>query len=169
MNIVLVNPEIPFNTGNIGRTCVATGTMLHLAGRLGFKINDKEIRRSGLDYWPKLKYSVHKTFEDFLAEANKINAAPSPLKEEAEKKAGGSKPQLFFFSTKGKKSLWDIKFEKDDYLIFGSESCGFPGQIYADYKDSLYRIPMRGDARSLNLSSSAAICLYEALRQTGFK
>jgi tRNA (cytidine/uridine-2'-O-)-methyltransferase len=150
MNIALINPEIPFNTGNIGRTCVATDTMLHLIGKLGFKINDKEIRRSGLDYWPKLKYAVHDTFTAF-AEGLPRNA------------------RVFFFSTKGKKNLWDIKFEKGDYLIFGSESCGFPKQIYADYKDSLYRIPMCGDARSLNLSSSAAICLYEALRQTGFK
>jgi tRNA (cytidine/uridine-2'-O-)-methyltransferase len=150
MNIVLINPEIPFNTGNIGRTCVATDTHLHLTGKLGFKINDKEIRRSGLDYWPKLKYAVYDTFAAFAA----------GLPQNA---------RLFFFSTKGKKSLWDIKFEKGDYLVFGSESCGFPKQIYADYKDNLYRIPMRGDARSLNLSSSAAVCLYEALRQTGFK
>jgi len=146
MNIVLINPEIPFNTGNIGRTCVATNTHLHLVGKLGFKINDKEIRRSGLDYWPKLKYTVYAAFADFLDKLPK-NA------------------RLFFFSTKGSKTLWDIKFKEDDYLIFGSESCGFPKNIYADYKNSLYKIPMRGEGRSLNLSSSAAICLYEALRQ----
>ena len=147
MNIVLINPEIPFNTGNIGRTCVATNTHLHLVGKLGFKIDDKEIRRSGLDYWPKLKYTVYAAFTDFLA------ALPKDAR-------------LFFFSTKGGKELWDIKFRKNDFLIFGSESCGFPKNIYADYKNMLYKIPMTGEARSLNLSSSAAVCLFEALRQT---
>lgn len=147
MNIVLINPEIPFNTGNIGRTCVATNTHLHLVGKLGFKIEDKEIRRSGLDYWPKLKYTTYPAFEDFLA----------TLPKDA---------RLFFFSTKGKDTLWDIEFKKGDYLVFGSESCGFPKPIYENYKDRLYRIPMTGEVRSLNLSSSAAICLYEALRQT---
>jgi tRNA (cytidine/uridine-2'-O-)-methyltransferase len=149
MNIVLINPEIPFNTGNIGRTCVATNTHLHLAGKLGFKIEDKEIRRSGLDYWPKLKYTVYQTTEDFFAS---LPAA--------------AKTRLFFFSTKGQKRLWDIKFEKNDYLIFGSESCGFPKNIYKDFKDFLYRIPIADEARSLNLSTAAAICLFEALRQT---
>jgi len=147
MNIVLFNPEIPFNTGNIGRTCVATGAHLHLAGRLGFKIEDKEIKRSGLDYWPKLKYTVYPDIEGFF------KALP-----------GGAR--LFFFSTKGKKNLWDIKFEKGDYLIFGSESSGFPKDIYEKYKDMLYRIPMDEGTRSLNLSTSAAVCLFEALRQT---
>ena len=147
MNIVLINPEIPFNTGNIGRTCVATNTHLHLVGKLGFKIEDKEIRRSGLDYWPKLKYTRYETFEDFIA------ALPAAAR-------------MFFFSTKGEGTLWDIKFKEGDYLIFGSESCGFPKEIYQQYKQNLYRIPMFGEVRSLNLSSSAAICLYEALRQT---
>jgi tRNA (cytidine/uridine-2'-O-)-methyltransferase len=146
MNIVLINPEIPFNTGNIGRTCVATNARLHLVGKLGFKIEDKEIRRSGLDYWPKLKYIVYPAVEDFFT------SLPQ-------------KARLFFFSTKGKKNLWDIKFKKGDYLIFGSESCGFPKNIYEDFKNSLYKIPINGDVRSLNLSTSAAICLFEALRQ----
>jgi tRNA (cytidine/uridine-2'-O-)-methyltransferase len=147
MNIVLVNPEIPFNTGNIGRTCVATNTRLHLVGKLGFKIEDKEIRRSGLDYWPRLKYTTYKDFNAFI----------DSLAKEA---------RLFFFSTKGEKTLWDIEFKKGDYLIFGNESCGFTKDIYETYKTRLYRIPMCGEVRSLNLSSSAAICLYEALRQT---
>lgn len=147
MNIVLINPEIPFNTGNIGRTCVATNAHLHLVGKLGFKIEDKEIRRSGLDYWPKLKYTRYDTFADFK------NSLPEGAR-------------IFFFSTKGEKSLWDIKFQKNDYLAFGSESCGLPKALYKEYKDSLYQIPMPGEVRSLNLSTSAAICLYEALRQT---
>ena len=147
MNIVLINPEIPFNTGNIGRTCVATNSRLHLVGKLGFKIEDKEIRRSGLDYWPKLKYGVYPATQDFF----------SSLPENT---------RLFFFSTKGEKSLWDIKFEKNDYLIFGSESCGFPKNIYKNFKNSLYKIPMARGARSLNLSTAAEICLFESLRQT---
>jgi len=147
LNIVLINPEIPFNTGNIGRTCVATNTHLFLVGKLGFKISDKEIRRSGLDYWPKLKYTLIPTCDEFF------DNLPANAR-------------LFFFSTKGKKCLWDIKFEKDDYLIFGSESCGLPRNFYTKYADKLYTIPMPGDVRSLNLSTSAAICLYEALRQT---
>jgi len=147
MNIVLINPEIPFNTGNIGRTCVATDTKLYLVGKLGFKINSIEIRRSGLDYWPDLNYERFETFEDFLS------AIPKTAR-------------LFFFSTHGEKGLWDIKFEKDDFLLFGSESCGLPKKMYQIYKDKLYKIPMPGKVRSLNLSTSAAIALYEALRQT---
>jgi len=147
MNIVLINPEIPFNTGNIGRTCVATGTVLHLVGRLGFKIEEKEIRRSGLDYWAKLVYHRYKDWAEFLA----VN-----------------KPQsMVFFSTKGKKSFWDAKYQPDSFLIFGCESAGFPPEIYETYRDSLYRIPVTSKVRSLNLSSSAAIGLYEALRATG--
>ena len=147
MNIVLINPEIPFNTGNVGRTCVATNTHLYLVGKLGFNISDKEIRRSGLDYWPKLKYSLVPTWTEF--EQNLPKGA-----------------RLFFFSTHGEKSLWDIKFDKNDYLLFGSESCGLPKPLYTKYKEQLYKIPMTGEVRSLNLSTSVAICLYEALRQT---
>jgi Predicted rRNA methylase (SpoU class) len=147
MNIVLINPEIPFNTGNIGRTCVATNSVLHLVGKLGFKLDEKEIRRSGLDYWPKLNYKRHMCFEDFLATVKD----PS---------------RLFFFSTKATKNLWDIKFKADDYLVFGSESCGLPKELYKIYKDQLYKIEQPGPVRSLNLSTSAAVCLYEALRQT---
>lgn len=147
MNIVLINPEIPFNTGNIGRTCVANNAMLHLVGKLGFKIEEKEIRRSGLDYWAKLNYKTYPTFEDFLTSAN------------------NERSRFFFFSTHGENTLWDIKFKDGDYLIFGSESCGLPKEFYNQYKDRLYRIPMTGEVRSLNLSTSAAVCLYEALRQ----
>lgn len=147
LNIVLVNPEIPFNTGNIGRSCVATGTRLHLVGKLGFKIASKEIRRSGLDYWPNLDYKRHETWEDFLT-------AEQPKKE-----------QMFFLSTKGTKAFWDATFPPDAYLVFGAESCGLPKEFYERYKESLLTIPMTGPVRSLNLSSSAAIVLFEALRQ----
>ncbi|WP_424245055.1 tRNA (cytidine/uridine-2'-O-)-methyltransferase [Elusimicrobium posterum] len=146
MNIVLINPEIPFNTGNIGRSCVATGTKLHLVGKLGFKIEDKEIRRSGLDYWADLDYKTYKDFDEFLAAVN-------------------NPQEMYFFSTKGKKTLWDIKYSKDSYLIFGSESAGFPKEIYEKYKENLYTIPMGGPVRSLNLSTSAAVVLFEGLRQ----
>lgn len=147
LNIVLVNPEIPFNTGNIGRSCVATGTMLHLVGKLGFKIESKEIRRSGLDYWPNLNYRRYADWEEFLAENHP--------KEE----------NLFFLSTKGTKSYWDARFADNSYLVFGAESCGLPKNFYTRYKDRLYTIPMTGPVRSLNLSSSAAVVLFEALRQ----
>ncbi|HOX23699.1 MAG TPA: tRNA (cytidine(34)-2'-O)-methyltransferase [Elusimicrobiales bacterium] len=131
----------------MGRTCVGTGTMLHLVGKLGFKIEEKEIRRSGLDYWPRLKYRRYADFDSFL----------ESLPE---------KSSLFFFSTKGKKSFWDARFEKDSYLVFGSESFGFPSEFYKKYAEKMYRIPINGDIRSLNLSSSVAVALFESLRQT---
>lgn len=147
MNIVLINPEIPFNTGNIGRSCVATNTKLHLVGKLGFKIESKEIRRSGLDYWPDLNYQRYENFDEFLT----LNA---PARE-----------KLFFMTTKGKTLFWDAQFPPDAYLIFGAESCGFPKEFYETYQDRLCTIPMTGPVRSLNLSSSASVVLFEALRQ----
>lgn len=150
-NIVLVNPEIPFNTGNIGRSCVATGTMLHLVGKLGFKIESKEIRRSGLDYWPNLNYRRYADWEEFLA-----------VNQPQEK-------NLFFLSTKGTTSYWDAHFADNSYLVFGAESCGLPKDFYTRYKNRLYTIPMTGPVRSLNLSSSAAVVLFEALRQNRSK
>ena len=148
LNIVLVSPEIPFNTGNIGRSCVATGTMLHLVGKLGFKIESKEIRRAGLDYWPNLNYRRYADWDEFL-NINKPNLQ-----------------DMFFLSTKGQKVYWDAHFSPNSYLVFGAESCGLPKDFYERYKDRLYTIPMPGPVRSLNLSSSAAITLFEALRQT---
>ncbi len=147
LNIVLINPEIPFNTGNIGRSCVATGTRLHLVGKLGFKINSKEIRRSGLDYWPNLDWKYYETWEQFLQENQPDRA------------------QLFFLSTKGTTPYWDAAFPDGAYLCFGAESCGLPKDFYHTYQDRLFTIPMTGPVRSLNLSSSAAITLFEALRQ----
>ena len=147
LNIVLVNPEIPFNTGNIGRSCVATGTRLHLVGKLGFKIASKEIRRSGLDYWPNLDYRRYETWELFL---------------ENEKPA---REKLFFLSTKGTTAYWDVPIPADAFLVFGAEGFGLPKEFYEIYKDRLFIIPMTGPVRSLNLSSSAAIVLFETLRQ----
>ena len=148
LNIVLVNPEIPFNTGNIGRSCVATGTMLHLVGKLGFKIESKEIRRAGLDYWPNLNYRRYADWDEFL------NINKPDLQD------------MFFLSTKGQKVYWDAHFSPNSYLVFGAESCGLPKDFYERYKDRLYTIPMPGPVRSLNLSSAAAITLFVALRQT---
>jgi tRNA (cytidine/uridine-2'-O-)-methyltransferase len=151
LNIVLVNPEIPFNTGNIGRSCVATGTRLHLVGKLGYQINSKEIRRSGLDYWVNLDYRRYNTWEDFLE-----NEKPH-------------EENMFFLSTKGKTAYWDAKIPDGAFLIFGAESCGLPKDFYTRYAHRLFTIPMTGPVRSLNLSSSAAIVLFEALRQNRAK
>lgn len=148
MNVVLFEPEIPWNTGNIGRTCVAAGAALHLIGRLGFKIDAREIRRSGLDYWPKLKLVRH---EDFAA----FEAALEP---------GAS---VLVFSTKAKRTFWEAPYRRDSYLLFGRESSGLPAEIRRRYEDRLYRIPIHEDARSLNLSTAAGIVLYEALRSLG--
>lgn len=147
MHVVLIEPEIPWNTGNIGRTCVATGTTLHLVGKLGFSLESKYIRRSGLDYWPKLKWKRHEDFDRFLA------AVPR----------GAS---LILFSTKAKRSFWKAPYRKNSYLIFGKETAGLSDDIRRRFEDRLYRIPMRRGIRSLNLSTSAAVGLYEALRQT---
>ncbi|MCK4935215.1 MAG: tRNA (cytidine(34)-2'-O)-methyltransferase [Elusimicrobiales bacterium] len=146
MKVVLINPDIPWNAGNIGRTCVATNTELVFVGKLGFDINSKEIRRSGLDYWQYLKYSVFKTFEEFLETL-------------------GENPSLIFFSTRGKKTLWQAPYKKDSCLIFGGETSGFPLEYHQKYPDKIFRIPMSSSKiRSLNLSSSAAIVLYQAIR-----
>lgn len=149
MNVVLIEPEIHFNTGNIGRTCVATGSTLHLVGKLGFSLDSAQIRRSGLDYWPKLDLRLHADFEVFL------DAVPEG--------AG-----LFLFSAEGAGSYWDAVFGAGDFLVFGKESAGLPAQLRERFRDSLYRVPVSSQVRSLNLGTAAGIVLYEALRQTGF-
>jgi tRNA (cytidine/uridine-2'-O-)-methyltransferase len=146
MRVVLVEPEIPWNTGNIGRTCVAAGAELHLVGRLGFTISERRIKRAGMDYWPKLKLTVHGTWEAFLA-----SLPPGAV--------------LRGFAPAGTASLWDVPFEDGDYLLFGSESKGLTAAALAACGPRLYRIPMVPETRSLNLSSSAAIVLYESLRK----
>jgi tRNA (cytidine/uridine-2'-O-)-methyltransferase len=148
MKIVLINPDIPWNAGNIGRTCVATGTELAFVGKMGFNLSDKEIRRSGLDYWQFLKHSVHADFDSFLA-----SLPPEP--------------SLIFFSTRGVKSYWEAPYREDSCLVFGAETAGFPDWMYEKYADRLYGIPMWSDrVRSLNLSTSAGVALYEGLRRT---
>ena len=149
INIVLLEPEIPANTGNIGRTCVATGSKLHLIEPLGFDIDEKSVKRAGLDYWQHLDVTVYKDFEDFL------------------KKNKGAR--IFMATTKARQTYADVKYEEDCYIMFGKESEGIPEEILLDYKDTSIRIPMLENIRSLNLSNSVAIVAYEALRQLDFK
>lgn len=149
MNIVLFEPEMPANTGNIGRTCVATNTRLHLIEPLGFKINEKALKRAGLDYWDKLEVIVYCNFEDFL-----------------ERNPGA---KLYMGTTKAKQVYMEPAYEPDCYLMFGKESAGIPEEILVDYEDTCVRIPMWGEIRSLNLSNAVSIMLYEALRQNGFE
>ena len=148
MHVVLIEPEIPWNTGNIGRTCLGAGAQLHLVGRLGFHLDNKEVKRAGLDYWDKVQLARHETWEDFLKILPK-NA------------------QLFFFSTKAKQGLWELSFPSEAYLVFGKETGGFPKKIHEMFADRMYRIPQKEETiRSLNLSTAVGIVLFEALRQT---
>ena len=149
LNIVLLEPEIPANTGNIGRTCVAAGARLHLIEPMGFQINEKQVRRAGLDYWEKLDYVIYDSFSDFLA-----------------KNLGA---RLYMATTKAKHVYSEVSYEDDCYIMFGKESAGIPEEILVDYEETTIRIPMFGDIRSLNLGNSVAIVLYEALRQHEFQ
>lgn len=148
MNIVLHEPEIPSNTGNIGRTCVATNTVLHLIKPLGFSLDDKSLKRAGLDYWGDLQVRVYEDFADFL------------------KKNPGAK--IFMATTKAHKTYDEVRYGPDDFIMFGKETAGIPEEILVDYEESCIRIPMYQDYRSLNLANSAAVILYEALRQQHF-
>ena len=150
INIVLHEPEMPANTGNIGRTCVAAGARLHLIEPLGFHINEKMVKRAGLDYWDKLDVTVYDNYEDFL-EKN-----PDCI------------GKLYMATTKAPHTYCDVRYEDDCYIMFGKESAGIPEDILVQHPDTAIRIPMIGDIRSLNLSNSVAIVLYEALRQHDF-
>ena len=148
MNVVLLEPEMPANTGNIGRTCVATHTRLHLIEPLGFKLNEKMLKRAGLDYWDKLDVTVYCDFQDFL-----------------ERNPGA---RIYMATTKARKVYTEVSYEPDCYLMFGKESAGIPEEILVKHPDRCIRIPMGKDIRSLNLANSVAIVLYEALRQNHF-
>lgn len=148
MNIVLLEPEIPANTGNIGRTCVATGTTLHLIEPLGFHLNEKNIKRSGMDYWKQVDVRRYADYQDFLEKENP--------------------KRIFMATTKAHQLYTDVRYEPDDYIMFGKESAGIPEEILVENESTCIRIPMFDDIRSLNLSNSVAIVLYEALRQQGF-
>ncbi|MBR2189993.1 MAG: tRNA (cytidine(34)-2'-O)-methyltransferase [Eubacterium sp.] len=149
MNIILHEPEIPGNTGNIGRTCVATGTALHLIEPLGFRLTEKQIRRSGMDYWEKLDVTRYINYEEFL------QRHPDA--------------RIWYATTKGNKCYTEADFQEDDFLMFGKESGGIPEDILRANPGRCIRIPMGQEIRSLNLANSVAIVLYEALRQTGFR
>lgn len=148
MNIILHQPEIPQNTANIGRTCVATGTKLHLIEPLGFRLDDKSVKRAGMDYWQYVQLYRYANFEEFL-----------------EKNPGA---KIWMATTKAKHVYSDVTFGPDDFIMFGKESAGIPEEILVDHEETCIRIPMLPDIRSLNLSNSVAICLYEALRQQNF-
>ena len=156
MNIVLHQPGIALNTGNIGRTCVATGSVLHLIEPFGFRLDEKEIKRAGMDYWEKLDVRRYINFEDFL-EKN-----PELLSESEQA------PKLYMATTKAHQNYCDVSFGPDDYIMFGNESRGIPEEILVDYEKTCIRIPMGDRIRSLNLANSVAIVLYEALRQNDF-
>lgn len=146
LNIVLVNPEIPQNTGNIGRTCVGLGATLHLVGRLGFSLDARDLQRAGLDYWPRLKWVRHDQWTSF----------ESTLAPDA---------SMVLFSTKGSRLLWDVQFRKPAYLVFGSESRGFPPSFYRERASEMVRIPIGPEIRSLNLATAAGVVAFEAARQ----
>ena len=149
MQIILHQPEIPGNTGNIGRTCVATGTPLHLIEPLGFCLDEKSSRRAGMDYWHKLRVHRYVNFEEFQAE--------NP----------GAK--IWMATTKARHAYTEVSYGPDDYIMFGKESAGIPEEILVEHEESCIRIPMLPAIRSLNLSNAVAIVLYEALRQNGFE
>ena len=148
LNIVLYDPEIPANTGNIGRTCVATGTKLHLIEPLGFSLSEKALKRAGMDYWSQLEVERYVNYEDFL------------------QRNPGAK--IYMATTKAKKIYSEASYEPDCYIMFGKESAGIPEEILVEHPEECVRIPMIGETRSLNLSNSVAIVLYEALRQNQF-
>ena len=149
MNIVLLEPEIPANTGNIGRTCVATGSVLHLIEPLGFRLTEKHIKRAGMDYWDQLDVRRYVNYEEFL----EVNGHP----------------KVYMATTKAHRDYTQPEYEEDAYIMFGRESAGIPEEILVENEDTCIRIPMLPDIRSLNLANSVAIVLYEALRQQGFK
>lgn len=147
-NIVLVEPEIPQNTGNIARTCAATGCALHLIKPLGFEISDRYLKRAGLDYWHLVDVRIYENFAQLRAEYPQA--------------------RFFFFTTKAKKRYTDVSYRPGDFLVFGKETKGLDEELLLENRESCVRIPMIAETRSLNLSNSAAIAVYEALRQNGF-
>lgn len=148
MNIVLLEPEIPYNTGNIGRSCVLTNTTLHLIKPLGFSLDEKQVKRSGLDYWSSVKLKIWESFDEL------VEAYPNA--------------NFYLATTKTTQKYSDVKYQKDDFIVFGPESRGIPEEIRERYASNCITIPMIKMGRSLNLSNSAAIILYEAFRQIGF-
>lgn len=147
LNIVMVEPEIPQNTGNVARTCAATGARLHLVGPMGFKIDDKKLKRAGLDYWHYLDITYYENIEEFFAKNDGI---------------------FYYYTTKGRHAHSDVEYPDNCYLLFGKETRGLPEEILIKNPDTCVRIPMQGEIRSLNLSNSVAIAVYEVLRQWNY-
>ena len=149
-HVVLVQPEIPNNTGNIGRLCLGTGSELHLIKPLGFSLEDKQLKRSGLDYWPKLKVHIHESFAAF--------------------RTAHPKAPLAFYSSKGTQNYWDLETKEDQYFVFGCESKGLPDALVENQQQSLYKIPIVSNSiRSFNLANAVSIVLFEGQRQQFFK
>ena len=148
LNIVLHEPEIPANTGNIGRTCVAAGARLHLIEPLGFRLDEKSLKRAGMDYWKDLDVTTYSEYQEFR------NRNPGA--------------RIYMATTKASAVYTDVRYEPDCYIMFGKESAGIPEEILVEHQETCVRIPMMGEIRSLNLGNSVAIVLYEALRQNGF-
>lgn len=146
-HIVLFNPEIPNNTGNIGRTCVGMNSDMHLIKPLGFEITDARVKRAGLDYWPDLKYQIYENFESWHSEAQKV---------------GGN---IHFFSTKAKKHIDEARFELGDHFVFGPETRGLPEKIVFTNMEQAVKIPFPGKIRSFNVANAVSVALYEAYRQ----
>ena len=149
MHIVLYEPEIPSNTGNIGRSCAVTGSSLHLIEPLGFKTDDKSLKRAGLDYWKDINVYYYKNFEEFLEK--------------------NPQAKCYFLSTKGEHFYSDVVYTEEDFLVFGPETRGLPETLLEKYQDRVVKIPMGENLRSLNLSNAVAIVIYEGLRQNSFK
>jgi tRNA (cytidine/uridine-2'-O-)-methyltransferase len=149
LKVALIHPEIPFNTGNVGRTCAAAGAQLHLVAPLGFSLSERRVKRAGMDYWEKLAPTVHESLEAFL----------SYIKEDEQ--------LLLAFSAEGTRTYWDAPYRADSWLVFGAESRGLSPELRARWRERLYRVPMVAGARSLNLSTAAAVALYEAKRVLG--
>ena len=166
-NIVLVEPEIPQNTGNIVRTAAATGCTVHLVKPLGFDISDRALKRAGLDYWHLADFKVYESLADFFGKnaAGRLSCMGGSAYAVT---AEGARPAFWFLSTKAAKAHTEAAFRPGDYLVFGKETKGLPEDLLAANYQNTIRIPMRAEARSLNLSNSVAIAVYEALRQNGF-
>lgn len=146
LNVVMIEPEIGANTGNIGRTCVGLGAKLHLVGKLGFELSDRRLKRAGLDYWPHLDFVHHSTWDEWW------QTVPNP-------------GRVFFFSTKAKASLYETQFQHGDWLVFGKETKGLDISILEKFSENIRQIPMTGPIRSLNVATAVAVVMFEAFRQ----
>ncbi|MCL1789053.1 MAG: tRNA (cytidine(34)-2'-O)-methyltransferase [Oscillospiraceae bacterium] len=150
LNIVLAHPQIPQNTGNVARTCAATGAALHLIKPMGFALDDSKMKRAGLDYWEKLSVTVYEGFTNFFEEISETNG------------------EYWFYETRSPKNYCDVAYKNNVYLVFGREDKGLPEELLREYQDRCLQIPMRAGLRSLNMSNSVAVGVYEVLRQWGF-